>query len=316
MTYTMKTTPPKAQFFDGNGIRLNYAEGPNNGPPIVLIPAQSATWENYRRVLKDLSPHFHIFALSIRGHGKSTWTPRQYNFDSIGNDLVLFLENVVRRPAVLVGNSSGGLISLWLGVNKPDLVKGIVLEDAPLFSADWPRIQQEFVYEVLSKTAQHLDKNIPDYAGLFNAMERPLPDGSTKRLPKGLSKAMAWLITNRTKLLARIFYAMLPGKIKRLLRDLPTFDPSFSRAWVDGTIYQGLNHEDAMRRIKVPLLILHADWYRTEKGLIGAMDEADAKKAMELAPHAKYLRIHAPHGIHAGKPKEFVRIVTEFAQGL
>jgi len=43
--------------------------------------------------------------------GKSSCTDANYNFNTIGMDLVLFLENVVKRPAILVGNSSDGLIS-------------------------------------------------------------------------------------------------------------------------------------------------------------------------------------------------------------
>lgn len=37
----------KENFFDANGVMLNYIEGPDNGPALLLIPGQSATWENY-----------------------------------------------------------------------------------------------------------------------------------------------------------------------------------------------------------------------------------------------------------------------------
>lgn len=67
-----------------------------------------------------------------------------------------------------------------------------------------------------------------------------------------------------------------------------------------------------MKKIKVPLLIIHADWFRTKKGLVGAMDDNDAKKARRLAPHAKYIRMKTQHVTHSGKPKEFVRIINEF----
>ena len=302
-------------FFDADGVKLNYVEGPNNGPALVLLPGQSTTWQSYRPVFKGLSSNFQVYSLSIRGHGESDWTTGDYDFNSIGRDLALFLEKVVKRPAILSGNSSGGLISLWLGVNKPELVKGVVLEDAPLFSADWPRIKKEFVYEILSKTVKYLGKEDgADYVGFFNSIKRPLPNGKTKTLPNWVSKGLAWLVDNRERRLGKTILCILPRTLRMLVYILPTFDPDFSRAWVDGRVYKGLDHEDALKKIKVPLLIIHADWFRTEKGLVGAMDDNDAKKARRLAPHAKYIRMKTQHVTHSGKPKEFIRIINEFQQ--
>ncbi len=298
------------------GVRLNYAKGTDNATAIIFLPAQSTTWANYKSILRLLSQKLQVFSLSIRGHGKSDWTTGNYNFNNLGNDIVEFLEQVVKRPAILVGNSSGGLISLWVGVNRPDLVLGVVLEDAPLFSADWPRIKQEYVYDVLTKTARFLNKTIPDYQGLFSVMERPLPNGESKFLPAWMCKMFAYFIRHRNNLFIHFLIQFLPRKIRHLIFDLPTFDPDFSQAWVDGRIYEGLNHADALRKIKVPLLILHGDWYRTKKGLIGAMDDNDAKTAKELATHAKYLRIHVGHDIHAERPKEFANIISTFANEL
>jgi len=303
----------KEYFFDADGVKLNYVKGPNNGPVLVLLPAQSTTWQSYEPVFKDLSKSFQVYALSIRGHGKSDWATGDYTFDSIGKDLFLFLEKIVKRPAVLAGNSSGGLICLWLGANNPELVRGVVLEDAPLFSADWPRIKKEFVYEVLSKTVKYLgDKAGADYEGFFNSIERPLLNGKTKTLPRWLSKGLAWLVRNREHSLGKIILKILPRKLRMLINILPTFDPDFSRAWVDGRIYKGLNHEDALKKIKVPLLIIHADWFRTERGLVGAMDDNDVERAKKLAPRAKYIRVKTQHVTHSGKPKEFIRIINEF----
>jgi len=301
-------------FTTSSGVQLNYVKGKNKGRPIIFIPAQSATWENYKPILIRLSEKFQVFSLSIRGHGKSDWTPGDYNFNNLGNDIVEFIEQIVQRPALLVGNSSGGLISLWLGVNRPDLALGIILEDAPLFSADYPRIKDEYVYDVLYKTSHYLKRTPPDYTGLFRVMERPLPNGYSKFLPAWLCIFLAFLITHRNNFFIIVVTNLLPKRMKRIVTDLPTFDPDFSQAWVDGRIYEGLNHAEALRKIKLPLLILHSDWYRTKKGLIGAMDDNDAKMAQELAPLAQYLRVHAGHGIHTEKPEEFSNIIMNFTK--
>jgi pimeloyl-ACP methyl ester carboxylesterase len=54
----------------------------------------------------------------------------------IGNDLVNFIETVIGEPVYVTGNSSGGLLTVWLAANRPDLVKAVVLEDPPLFSSE------------------------------------------------------------------------------------------------------------------------------------------------------------------------------------
>ena len=48
---------------------------PDNGPPLFLIHGQMVSWEDYVKVLPELSGHFHIFAVDCHGHGKSGKDP-------------------------------------------------------------------------------------------------------------------------------------------------------------------------------------------------------------------------------------------------
>jgi pimeloyl-ACP methyl ester carboxylesterase len=190
-----------------------------------------------------------------------------------------------------------------------------VLEDAPLFSADWPRIKSEFVYEVLDKTARYLGaEGGPDYEGLFKSIQSPAEDGTIKEVPGWIVKVFVWLIKRYKKPGEPLDIPVLPSRIRQTFKSFSAFDPDFSRSWVDGRIYEGLNHEDALSRVRCPLVIIHADWYRTEKGLVGAMDDDDAKHALELAPHAEYVRLNSRHVTHSGAPERFVEIVSEFIE--
>lgn len=297
-----------------NGVTLNYVEGPDNGQPLILIPGQAGTWQSYEKVLGPLSDGFKVYAVDVRGHGGSTWTTGEYTFNNIGEDFTLFLEKVVQKPAIISGNSSGGLIALWLAANRPELIDRIVLEDAPLFSADWPRIKSEFVYEVLEKTATYLGRDDgPDYEGFLRSIQRPTEDGKVKELPGWLVNAMVWLIKRYEKPGEPLDIPWLPGRMRQLIMTISLFDPDFSRSWVDGRIYEGLNHEEALSRVKCPVLIIHADWYRTEKGLIGAMDDDDAKRALEIASHAEYVRLNTRHATHSGAPEKFIELVKNFS---
>jgi len=301
--------------FDAGKATLNYVEGPDNVQPLILIPGQAGTWQSYEKVLGPLSKTFKVYSVDVRGHGKSTWTPGEYNFNNIGEDFTSFIKEVAQRPATISGNSSGGLIALWLAANRPELVNSIVLEDAPLFSADWPRIKSEFVYEVLNKTATHLgNEDGPDYEGFLKSIQRPTEDGKVKDFPGWLVNIFVWLIRRYEKPGEPLDIPWMPKRMRLFFNILSSFDPDFSRSWVDGRIYEGLNHEDALSRVRCPVLIIHADWFRTEKGLVGAMDDDDAEHAKEIAPHAEYVRLQTRHVTHSGAPEQFIELIENFAQ--
>ena len=124
------------RFFHTGELRINYVVGPANGPPIVFIPAQGMTWEEYVLLLPMLAPDFQVFAVSVPGHGKSSWTPGKYTFDQLGVAMSAFLHEVVGGPAIVGGNSSGGVLTMWLAANAPELVTASIIEDAPFFRAD------------------------------------------------------------------------------------------------------------------------------------------------------------------------------------
>ena len=48
------------------------------------------------------------------------------------------LRSVASRPAVVVGNSLGGVVAWWLAQNHPDLVTAALLEDPPLLAGETP----------------------------------------------------------------------------------------------------------------------------------------------------------------------------------
>ena len=102
-----------------------------------LIPGQSESWWGYEEAMRLLSDRYQVFAVDLRGQGRSTWTPGRYTLDNIGNDLVRFLDVVVGRPALVSGLSSGGVLTAWLAAYaKPGQVRAVVLEDPPLYSSE------------------------------------------------------------------------------------------------------------------------------------------------------------------------------------
>lgn len=304
--------------FDTGAVRINYAVGPPNGPPLVLIPAQVASWHSYQRVLPALSTTFHVYAIDVRGHGRSTWTPGDYSWRTIGADMRAFLQGVVRRPAIVAGNSSGGIIALWCAANLPSLVAGAVLEDAPVFSAEMPRFRERdrYVYEGLRHTVDAIgDVRHRDLSDYLRGITKPEPNGREKKVPDWFLRYLSRKVHRfeQTHPGEPVDLRPLPLVVRLMFESLSMFDPDFARAFVDGRFYDGIDHADALSRVRCPMLVLHADWFRSPRhGLVGAMDNDDAARIGQLVPHASYQRIPANHVIHFFKPRKYVKALNGF----
>ena len=83
----------------GNVI-FNYAEGPDNGPVLLMLHAQLLDWYTYHLVLPELSKNFHVFAVDYPGHGK-TVLPTDYEMtaNQIGSEEYL---QKIQCPVLLI----------------------------------------------------------------------------------------------------------------------------------------------------------------------------------------------------------------------
>ncbi|MFP5328471.1 MAG: alpha/beta fold hydrolase [Acidimicrobiia bacterium] len=104
-----------------------YVETTGTTGPVVVcthgVGDDSTTWSE---VVVQLAGDGHrVTSWDLRGHGQSG------EFDDYSRDAALSdLESIVRstgQPAVLVGHSLGGYLSLALAITQPSLVRGLVL---------------------------------------------------------------------------------------------------------------------------------------------------------------------------------------------
>jgi pimeloyl-ACP methyl ester carboxylesterase len=80
--------------------------------------------------------HTYIYILYIgysdKPNPKDYKVNELYNFENWAQQTNSFVENVVKEPSVLVCNSVGGVVGLQAAVDRPDLIKGVVLIDISL----------------------------------------------------------------------------------------------------------------------------------------------------------------------------------------
>lgn len=129
------------QCFTTPVVTLNYAVGEASGSPLVLLHGVSARWQCALPILPELSQQWQVYAPDLRGHGRSGRVPGSYRLTDYTADIVAFLQQVVKHPAVLFGHSLGGQIALLVAARYPELVRGLIIGDAPF---DLVNVQSAF----------------------------------------------------------------------------------------------------------------------------------------------------------------------------
>ncbi len=225
--------------FDTGEIRLNYAvTGSSDKPAIVLIPAQTESWWGYEAAMGLLAEHFQAFAVDLRGQGRSSRTPGRYTYDNMGNDLVRFITFVVRRPAVVAGLSSGGVLSAWLSAYAPPgMVRGAYYEDPALFLSEvnpafGPSVRQLSLSRAfdLSRTYLGDQWRVGDWEGLVDAARHTMPTPA--------------------------FRGMF-GTETGPLQQMKEYDPEWARATVTGTMSASCDHAQMLSLVRCPVLFTH-----------------------------------------------------------
>lgn len=294
-----------------DGTVLNYGEGPDNGPPLLLIHGQQSTWQSYARVLPQLAQHFHVFAVDKHGHGASSKDPAKYTAGAIGADLMRFIEEVIGKPVMLSGHSSGALLSVWLAANAPELVRRVVLEDPPLFATEPDRRESTFAWQDSFRNIHGFlnQDEETDYTRYYlqHTALRSMFGNSWNGIQK---YANSYLDRNPGSGL-RVFY--LPPAMNRAfaLLDSP-YDLRFGETFYDGSWFEGFDQAETLARVQAPTVLIHASWQYSDAGiLLAAMDGNDAARAMELLPDGKLVNIKSGHDVHTEKPDEFVKVLLD-----
>lgn len=114
---------------DINGITLSYrVAGDPAHRPIVLLHGLGEDASDWDSVLPALAGHHRVYALDLRGHGRSSY-PGRYSFEAMRDDVREFLEIVIADRCVVIGHSMGGTVAILLAEAAPLLFVHLILED-------------------------------------------------------------------------------------------------------------------------------------------------------------------------------------------
>jgi len=106
---------------------------PHAPAPIVFAHANGFPGGTYRRLFEVWRAAGHaVHAVERFGHEPAY--PVSGNWPHLRQQLIDFVERSAGGPALLVGHSLGGLLSLMAACRRPDLARGVVMLDSPVIT--------------------------------------------------------------------------------------------------------------------------------------------------------------------------------------
>jgi pimeloyl-ACP methyl ester carboxylesterase len=282
--------------FHTGTLAINYAEGPPSGPPFVLLHGGSAGWLYGEPFMQAMADHWRVYAPDLRGHGKSDHLPGHYLLTDYVGDITLFLQGVVREPAVLYGHSLGGEIGVMLAARSPQLLRALIVGDAPLDKGDHSternlhRAQNELWRDLAAS-----GKSVDEIAEALKDMLVPVPgENQPKRAGEVFGEDSRWFR----------FQAQNLSMLDPTMLDAVLAGPEFMLAEYEA--------EKLLPQITCPVLILQAD-----PALSDALTDQAIGQALALLPRGTHVRLegigHELHGPAQQTPR-IVEAITPFLE--
>jgi pimeloyl-ACP methyl ester carboxylesterase len=280
-------------------VLMNYATvGDPSLPAVLLIPGQTESWWGYEPVMAQLAEHFQLFAVDLRGQGRSTRTPGRYTLDNMGNDLVRFMDLVVQRPTIVSGLSSGGVLAAWLSAYaRPGQVRAAVYEDPPLFASEVRPAVGPGIRQCIGPLFDLWSTYLGDQwsIGAWEAMRA----GSASQLPPHMS------------------FIPVPDEPPQNLKE---YDPEWGRSFWTGTVGASCDHERMLRSVKSPSVLLthHMRIVDDASGfLLGAMTDQQAQRVRELLTESgtavDYRSFpEVGHSMHGDRPELYAETLRDW----
>jgi pimeloyl-ACP methyl ester carboxylesterase len=131
---TAASPAPIDRFAEVDGLRLHYVDWGGNPrkQTIVLLHGGAANTHWWDAVAPELVNHGRVLGLDFRGHGQSQWSIRpHYGPPAYVQDVRALVAALGVKEVVLIGHSMGGMVSQWVATNSPEIVKALVIIDAP-----------------------------------------------------------------------------------------------------------------------------------------------------------------------------------------
>lgn len=281
----------KEKTFNTKQVNLNYVEKGVSGTSILLLHGGSSRWQTFKEIIDDLSVHFHVYALDLRGHGKSGRIESNYKIQDYVPDIRDFIEKCIKEPAIIIGHSLGGMIAILLASYYPSGVKALIVGDSPI-SLEVLKNHTESQKE-MTMLWREWSKNLPlaEIVEKLKAMQVPVAGGErTISAAEAYGKNHPWF--------------------EFMAENLKQNDPNMLSAIIDDfdNTYKAYDMERLFPLIKCPTLIVKGD---SNQGSL--IRDADISLIKALNNNVKHIEIKGVgHALYMQDKESFIDAILPF----
>lgn len=137
-------------------------EGRGPLPPIVILHGLSAAGQYYENLMRRVRPHVRrVIAPDMPGHGYSDMPPEGLDHQTLGAGLREGLDQILREPAIVFGNSLGAAAAVRYASEKPSKVLGLFLAapgGAPMPDEELEDFVDAFMLDCHEKALEFVDR--------------------------------------------------------------------------------------------------------------------------------------------------------------
>ena len=302
------------QYGTDDGNIINYYEGDNDNPILLIIHAQGTNAENYSYVVKDLSKKFHLILVDCYGHGKSSHNKNKYNIVSLGDDLIDFIKSKSDDKISILGHSSGGLISCYIA-SVSDVCGNLILEDPPLFSSSGEKRFDYYNFNDLSTVCHNFinqdeETDFVYYYFMNQYAWNFFPEDKREKIrAKSGESALKYRKKHPDKPLKVRFW---PKKFLQAFQGLNEYDPYFGETFYNDSFNCNIDYVELLSNIKCKTLFMKANTRIGDGNIIqGALTDEDLELVVSLIENIDVEYFDCGHGIHVDKKKDFVKSVVK-----
>jgi pimeloyl-ACP methyl ester carboxylesterase len=228
-------------FFDTGKVKINVlTSGPELAKPLIMLHGGAWSWQEFLSLIPHIAQNWRVHALDLRGNGNSGWVPGHYCLEDFIDDTIKFVENL-DSSIVMVGHSVGGVVALMTAARRPERIKALIIEDAPLSLENYSRLIDA------GRDMFRLWLNLKKVAKSETELALSLAYNY-----KDFGVTSAW-----TTFFSRCLWSLDPSFFDSLLNDFERFT-------------RGYNYRQILSRINCPILFITGD---TTLGSVMTTDE-------------------------------------------
>ncbi|MGW7437042.1 alpha/beta fold hydrolase [Streptomyces sp. NPDC054849] len=229
-----------------HGVALAYrTAGPEKGDPLVLLPALGGTADDWTVVQDALARERRVYALDLRGHGRSGRTA-EYSLELMRDDVLGLLDALGLDRVDLAGHSMGAVVAHLVAQSAPHRVVRLVLEDVPAplprepVAPVRPEGDLDFDWDVVLAVRPQLDRPDPAWLeglGRITAPTLVVAGGPTSHVPQDGIAELVRRIPDARMTTIPVGHLVHAGAPREFVREVAAFlddvpDSELARRWL------------------------------------------------------------------------------------